>query len=329
MTSAKPLELTDALDLSIRARRGTLRAEEQRALEQAIEASALVRTAHDVGQSFDAATVVRPGDDALIARAAAALLETAPVRRRPLRARFVLAIAASLAIASVAAATGVVAVRRARSLELERGLASATAHTAARSAAPARRTATEPPSASLGTSAATAAPAPVESAASPTPGESPARAHSEPAAPTPAAAPSHGAPAEKTAASLFRDASAARRSGDLTTARALFSELSTRFPGTNEARVSQVSLGKLLLGAGRAREAEAAFNSYLKGGAGDLTEEALVGRASALSAQGRAADERRAWAELVARYGNSVYRTRAEARIDALDAAAHASEPNP
>lgn len=327
MTSTKPLELTAALDLSIRARRGTLRPDEQRALEQALDASALVRTAHEVGQAFDAAGVVRPGDDELVARSAAAALATAPARRRPLRSRFVLALAASLAVASVAAATGVVAVRRARSLELERRLAGVSAHGPTRSPAPVRPTAAEHPPVPLTTSPPSATPSPVESA-TPPPVESTARARGEPAAPPPAAAASHATP-EKTAASLFRDASSARRAGDLGAATALFSELSSRFPGTNEARVSQVSLGKLLLRAGQAGEAEAAFNAYLQGGTGDLTEEALVGRAGALSALGRTADERRAWAELVARYGGSVYRGRAQARLEALDAAAHASAPKP
>jgi TolA-binding protein len=327
MTSTKPLELTEALDLSIRARRGTLRAEEQRALEQSLEASALVRTAHEIGRCFDATNVVRPGDDALIARAAAAALVTAPARGRPLRSRFVLALAASLAVATAATATGVVALRHARGLELERRLTGAAAHGATSSPTPARRGAPERSPAALATSEATAAPPLVESAAVP-PAESPARTRMDPV-PAPSVAASHGTPAEKTAASLFRDASAARRAGELATATALFSELSARFPGTNEARVSQVSLGKLLLGAGRASDAEAAFSAYLRAGAGDLTEEALVGRANALSALGKTTDERRAWAELVARYGSSVYRARAQARIEALDAAAHASDQKP
>jgi len=336
MTSTKPLELTDALDLSIRARRGTLRTDEQRALEHALETSAIVRTAHEVGQCFDATNVVRPGDDALIARAAAAALVTTPARRHKLRGRFVLALAASLAVASVAAATGVVAVRHARNLELERQLANANHHDVTRSH-DARGAAPERPAATAGTSTKSAAtlplvdsaapPPPVDSAAPPT-ADAPVRARTQSTAPAPVPAPSHEPP-EKTAAGLFRDASAARRAGDLATATALFSELSSRFPGTNEARVSEVSLGKLLLGAGRAREAEAAFNAYLRGGTGDLTEEALVGRASALSALGRTADERRAWADLVSRYGVSVYRARAEARIEAIDAAAHASDRKP
>jgi TolA-binding protein len=310
MSSAKPLELSDALDLSIRAREGSLGAAEARVLEQALESSTLVKTAHEVGRSFDATNVVRVGDDALVARAAHAALAAVPARRRSARGRWVLAIAATLVVASAAATTGIVATRRARGLELERRLA---ARAATPTLASPRRVAGSP------------VPSPVDPpAASPA-----ASAAGEPRPPEPSVAPSHSARPEKSAASLFRDASAARRAGDVAGASALYSELQSHFPGTSEARVSQVSLGKLLLGAGRAREAEAAFAAYLRGGVGDLTEEALVGRASALGVLGRPGDERRAWMDLLKRYGTSVYRGRAEARLEALDAAAHASDRQP
>jgi TolA-binding protein len=316
MSKANPLELSDALDLSVRSRRGSLPAAEMRVLEQALESSALVRTAHEVGTSFDAASFVRPGDDALIARAVQGALAALPARRRPLRSRWMLAMAATLVVATATAATGFIAVRRARGLELERRLAAA-AHTTPITPHKAGIPAPLARAPGLETAARGAPPSP---AVSPT---------DEPHSHETSAAPSRSAKPEKTAVDLFRDASTARRAGDVASATALYTELQSRFPGTSEARVSQVSLGKLLFGAGRAREAEAAFTAYLRGGIGDLTEEALVGRASALGALGRVADERRAWADLVKRYGASVYRARAEARIEELDAAAHASDPRP
>lgn len=319
MSNAKPLELTEALDLSIRSRRAPLSAAEVRVLEQALAASALVKTAHEVGMSFDATGFVRPGDDALIARAAQGALSALPTRRRSLRSRWTLALAATLVVATATATTGVIAARRARGLELDRHLASVTA--------------TRPPATVPRDLGRAKAPHPDAAALAPAVPSSPL-VPSSPAVDgvrplEPFAAALRSARPEKTAETLFHDASAARRDGDVARATALYTELQSRFPATREARVSQVSLGKLLLGAGHAREAEAAFTAYLRGGVGDLTEEALVGRASALGALGRSADERRAWADLVKRYGTSVYRARAEARLEALDAAAHASDRQP
>jgi TolA-binding protein len=97
----------------------------------------------------------------------------------------------------------------------------------------------------------------------------------------------------------------------------LFAELQRSFPSTSEARVSRVSLGKLLLGAGRAREAEQQFRAYLTQ-RGDLTEEALVGRAESLARLGQRADERGVWRELLTSRPSSVYATRARERLREL-----------
>jgi hypothetical protein len=96
-------------------------------------------------------------------------------------------------------------------------------------------------------------------------------------------------------------------------------ELDATFPGSSEARVSRVSLGKLFLRAGRPSDAEAVFAQYLRSGAADLREEALVGRAEALMALGRYADERNIWQELVRGYPASVHANRARGRIAELD----------
>jgi hypothetical protein len=99
----------------------------------------------------------------------------------------------------------------------------------------------------------------------------------------------------------------------------LYLELQTRFSGSTEARVSYVSLGKLLLAAGRANEANAAFASYLGGGAGELREEALVGRADALFALGRTREESSVRQELIRLYPSSVYASRARERVGQIE----------
>jgi TolA-binding protein len=143
-----------------------------------------------------------------------------------------------------------------------------------------------------------------------------------PAPQRPSATAGDGAPSlRQTPADLFKEAGAARRGGDLARARALYVELERQFPGSNEARVSRVSLGKLFLSAGSARDAEAAFAQYLRSGAADLREEALVGRADALMALGRSSEERSVRRELVRRYPASVYANRARERIAEIDGA--------
>jgi TolA-binding protein len=117
---------------------------------------------------------------------------------------------------------------------------------------------------------------------------------------------------------LFRDARAARRTGELESARALYSELQASFPESSEARVSRVSLGKLLLLEGDAAAAERQFRAYLASAGGDLVEEALVGRAEALARLGESGEERRVWQLLQARYPSSVYGERARKRLEEM-----------
>jgi TolA-binding protein len=299
----------DALDLVVRARRNALSTAESNAFAQAVGTSASVRTAYEIGSDLDLATRVRPGDEALLERALTrTFAESRPLRRRRLP-RVAAALAATLALASAAAATRQVIEWRAeaRSAEVARV---ATVERASSNRAPGAGgpSAASPSAAALHDGATRTAPA--------------ASLEAEPSAP-PALADGKAAPAplrQATAASLFRDAGAARRAGDLARARALYTELESRFPGSSEARVSRVSLGKLLLSAGHAREAETAFAQYLRSGASDLREEALVGRADALRALGRSADERRARLDLIRRYPASVYANRTRERIAELDA---------
>ena len=68
---------------------------------------------------------------------------------------------------------------------------------------------------------------------------------------------------------------------------ALYTKLQTKFPGSDEARLSHVSLGKLLLSSGKAADAERQFALYVAAGSRELVEEALVGRAESLQRLGR------------------------------------------
>jgi hypothetical protein len=66
--------------------------------------------------------------------------------------------------------------------------------------------------------------------------------------------------------------------------------------------------GRLLLSQGRASQALWQFEGYLRGGStGGLGEEALWGKAQALSTLGRNAEERQVWRTLLERYPESVY----------------------
>jgi TolA-binding protein len=132
---------------------------------------------------------------------------------------------------------------------------------------------------------------------------------------------------KKTASDLFRDANQARRAGDFELARAVYAELQAKHPSTDEASVSRVSLGKLLLAAGRAREAEQQFRSYLSTGRKNLEEEALLGRADALARLGESGEERRVWEALLRSHPSSVYATRARQRLGELDATGASQAP--
>ena len=340
--SVKPTRELDALDLAIEARRGALSPRDEPVFEQALGASAALRTAFEIGCDFDLASRIRPGDEALVARAAERALARGAERgsRRP--KPIALLLAASLIIASAAAATRAVLNRReaAQSSPSAGAAAPLTAAPARAAVAPARSSAVsgsaasdavaarerraEPSAASSDASSSLVHPALPSSA--PAASSSPrAGAHvsHEPEPPSSAAFEGAG----ETPARLLERAGSARRSGALGTARSLYVELQTRFPGSNEARVSYVSLGKLLLAAGRARDAEAAFVSDLGGGAGELREEALVGRADALYALGRTREESSVRQELIRLYPSSVYARRARERVLEIEQSQRVGSP--
>jgi TolA-binding protein len=298
--TSKPHLPLDPEDLSIRVRRGDSTAEERRALEHALQASALLRTAHRAGRDFDEASRVRPGDEELVARAASRALATR-ARSRGRRSAVLLGVAAALVAAAGAAALG----------------AWHSPETAGGELSP--RSDRRPPT-----------PTPAVRAAPPAPDEAARTAPVEVSEALPAEPRRHTAsqaraeePAEvaSNASSLFREANAARRAAEVDRAQNLYLELQMKFPDSNEAMVSYVSLGKVLLGASRVREAERQFRTYLTRGGKSLEEEALVGRADALARLGESGEERRVWQDLLSRHPSGVYAARARQRLGELEAA--------
>ena len=93
-----------AEDLSVLSRRGALSPAERLALADALDASATLATAHQLGLDFDQVAAVKPGDDALIAEVAARAVSrggAAGFARWRLR---LLLVAATLALAGSATA---------------------------------------------------------------------------------------------------------------------------------------------------------------------------------------------------------------------------------
>jgi TolA-binding protein len=124
--------------------------------------------------------------------------------------------------------------------------------------------------------------------------------------------------ARASAADLFRAANAARRDRDTTRAVALYRELESRYPRSEEARVSYATLGTLLLDRGDAHAALDGFDQYLSRGDSALGEEALVGRALAFEKLGNHDGEIAAWREVLRRFPGSVHARVARARLLAL-----------
>jgi hypothetical protein len=163
--------------------------------------------------------------------------------------------------------------------------------------------------------------------------DAPARVASRPASAAPAAvvvatapSPRHRA-APRTAASgdtpsaaaLLAEAGRARGDGQLDRAASLYRRLQREFPGTPEALVSAVPLGRLLLDGGAARPALAAFDGYLRDvPRGALVAEALYGKGRALELLGARDEERRTWERLVGDHAGSAYVPHAQRRLAAL-----------
>jgi TolA-binding protein len=297
-------------ELVARSRQRTLTRDERLRLDAHLDGCADCRLELEIGDDFDAIAGVRAGDDVLDAQLADAVMRRTGGRRgRRARVAPLAAAAACLLVAAVATAgvaqrwipvvapapTAAAAVRGAG----VSGHLGGTAPIEARAEAP-----RAPEAAPAGS--ATIAAGPVS--APPSHAKHSAAAHVA------------GARAEdETAASLFQGANDERRHGHLTTAISLYDELERRFPSSDEARTSHVSLGRLLLDRGLWGEALPQLDEYLAANpAGTLAPEALFGKARALDALGRRDDARRAWARLLASSPDGVYAAQARQRLDAL-----------
>ena len=120
-----------------------------------------------------------------------------------------------------------------------------------------------------------------------------------------------------TAAAMFERGEKLRREQRMDAAIATYRRLQATFPETAEARLSFALAGQLLLEQGRADDALTQFDRHLKMG-GEVGEEALAGRATALEQLHRTADAVAAWKSLLARHPGSVYAERARVRLDKL-----------
>ena len=172
-------------------------------------------------------------------------------------------------------------------------------------------------------------PTPSGQASAPIPGQAEPRlvAEPNPLPSEPTAQRSHRA--QPSAAVLFAQAIALRGEGKVEAAIATHLRLQRLYPTARETRLSFALAGRLLLEKGAPEPALAQFNQYLAR-PGDVGEEALVGRATALGRLGRSAFEAAAWREVLDRHPGSIYAAHARKRLAALaEKPPSATDPSP
>ncbi len=152
----------------------------------------------------------------------------------------------------------------------------------------------------------------------------PAAGHAEPAVADEASSataepPRRGArrPIE-TADDLLRSAQEHLADGDAKRALSAYRVLARRYPRSDEAHAAMVSIGRLLLDAGRARNALARFDAYLARSGGSLRQEARYGRIRALRKLGRDEAELAAIEAFERDFPRSLYAERIRARAEEL-----------
>ncbi len=117
-------------------------------------------------------------------------------------------------------------------------------------------------------------------------------------------------------ANLFENESEARRHGDYGRALDLDGTLEGRYPTSREAQASRAIVGRLLLDRGDPQAALAKFDAYLAAGSGQLGEEAMIGRATALDRLGRNDEAVRAWSALLAAFPETPFASHARTRLE-------------
>jgi TolA-binding protein len=244
------------------------------------------------------------------ARESKVLLRSSSSRRRRKVAVWLLAAAAVLVGGVAAAAMGLTPapwMRSASNVSVpdEAPVAQAShakVHAAARAAAALGSSATDGANAANATAAATEVAETIAPDAVPVPLAP---------APRPVGASTVVGPAE-----LFDHETDARRHGDYARALDLGRQLEAHYPTSREAQVSRAVVGRLLLDRGDPAGALARFEGYLAAGSGQLGEEAMVGRATALDRLGRTDEATRAWGALVDAYPDTPYAAHAKARLE-------------
>ncbi len=288
MTRVDLLHPEDLLD---GARNGSLTVDQRRRLLEHLEACDVCAFEHALCEDFATPPPALPGDDAWLD----ALVERV-VAESPSPKRTVTRWRAAVAAGALAVAAGAVVLARGSPTEVAPIAAEPPETPSAAPPAPAR--ASRPP-------VDEAPPSEFEPDRKPAP--------RRPVLPAPP-------PPVEDAPSLFRDANAARRDGRVEDALRLYARLVDLHPASAEAHTALVTTGRLSLDRGDATSALRSFEAYLSAShAGPLGEEARAGRALALGALGRHADERAAWRELLVRHPMSAHRARAEQRLGELE----------
>jgi TolA-binding protein len=315
-----------AEDLSALARRRALSEAQERRLSLCLVSSDALRALHDIGCDFDELDTGRPGDAGLVARIAARARTRAGVRGRvgAIRRRgLALWVGGGIVMAgTVAAAMTMLHIVGPPSHERPTDVVRSAEQARRR---PAHAAGGRTPANELGASDAHEATAPV-----PPPGNadrigaksvpSLRGASSESAAVEQRASlerdAASGAPALDEPARLFSLANGARRRGEFDRSLGIYQELESRFPGSPEAVLTHVMVGRLQLGRGANTLALVEFLRYLRAEPrGALAQEALEGKARALERLGRVTEERAAWQQLLSRFPNSVYAETARERL--------------
>jgi TolA-binding protein len=287
-----------------RSRRGALTDAGRLALDAHLAACASCRMAGDVLGDFDQVDLVDIRDGARIR----AMVDRARAARTGAGARGRARGPRRLRAAATAAALIVCGGSASAAVWWFRQPAPAAPPAAARPAVAALQ---EVPRASVRHAAAPAA-------AAPTVGDPP-RPTPTPAHRTPARKPAASDGGHLTAAALLAEAGRARGDGQIDRATSLYRRLRREYPGTPEALVAAVPLGRLLVDRGAARPALAAFDGYLRDmPRGPLVAEALYGKGRALEALGDGAEERLIWERLLADHAGSAYAPHARRRLAAL-----------
>ncbi len=300
-------------DLLLLARQGNLNLQDEARLSTHLARCSRCRVALEVGRAFDGSLGARVGDDAIAARVAAQA--TARHKRRWLP--YVMAGGCLLCGSVAVAAVGPRVWRSVRqAFEMAPNVVSSSAQTQT------ERDTAIPPRPSVAPVAASGEPVTEPGAPSvsveTTGSLGVRRAPKQGAWSTQTAGATHVAEsnAGESAANLFASANALRARGETSRARERYLELQARYPGSSEARVSLVSLGRVELPSDPSR-ALSRFDAYLAQSTHTtLLEEALFGRAGALARLGRHDQERATWRRLLEKFPASVYAERARMRLN-------------